>query len=167
MFLLKAWGSFKLQTLKEESLRSRRVYRPIDRERACSVTQSFSHVWLFCDPMDCIPPGSSVHGILQARILEWFAISYSRGCSQPRDWTCIFCIGRQILYHWATWEALFRGRGALKKQILVNRNFITVTQDKVLLWPARWLVSSILAWTNWAGEAHCQILRLGPSFQGI
>ena len=60
-----------------------------------------------CDPMDCSPPGSSVHGIFQARILEWVAISYSRGSSQPRYWTCIswvFCIGGQFLYNWATWE---------------------------------------------------------------
>ena len=42
---------------------------------------------LFCDPMDCRPPGSFVHGLLQARILEWFAISFSRGSSWPRDWT--------------------------------------------------------------------------------
>ena len=40
-----------------------------------------------CDPRDCIPPGSSVHGILQARILEWVAISFSRASSQPRDGT--------------------------------------------------------------------------------
>ena len=38
-----------------------------------------------CDPMDCNPPGSSVHGIFQARVLEWIAISFSRGSSQPRD----------------------------------------------------------------------------------
>jgi len=37
------------------------------------------------DPINCTPPGSSVHGILQARILEWVAISFSRGSSQPRD----------------------------------------------------------------------------------
>ena len=43
----------------------------------------FSRVWLFCDPMDCRPPGSSVHGISQARILEWVAISFSRGSSGP------------------------------------------------------------------------------------
>ena len=58
-----------------------------------------------CHPMDCSPPGFSVHGIVQARILEWVAISSSRGSSQPRDWTCTSCIGRRILYHWATWEA--------------------------------------------------------------
>ena len=42
-----------------------------------------------CDPMDCSPPGFSVHGVLQARILEWVAISFSRGSSQPSDQTCI------------------------------------------------------------------------------
>ena len=42
-----------------------------------------------CDPMDCSPPGSSVHGTSQARILEWVAISFSRGSSPPRDLTCI------------------------------------------------------------------------------
>ena len=52
-----------------------------------------------CNPMDCSPPGSSVHGILQARILEWVAISFSREASQPRDRTHASCIGRQILYH--------------------------------------------------------------------
>ena len=52
------------------------------------------------------PQDSSVHEILQARILEWVSISFSRGSSQPRDGPCISCISRQILYHWATWEAL-------------------------------------------------------------
>ena len=42
---------------------------------------------------------AAVHGISQARILEWVAISFSRGSSQPRDGTCVSCIGRQILYH--------------------------------------------------------------------
>ena len=58
-----------------------------------------------CNLMDCSPPGSSVHGILQARTLEWVAISFSREPSWPRDWTRLFCNGRQILYHWATREA--------------------------------------------------------------
>ena len=97
-----------------------------------------------CDPMDCSPPGFSVHGILQARVLEWasspghlpnpgvkftssespalsdrfltteplmgsplrilepIALSFSRGSSRPRDRTCVSCISRLILYHWAT-----------------------------------------------------------------
>ena len=50
--------------------------------------------------MDCGPPGSSVHGILRARILEWVAVSYSRASSQPRDQTRVSCIGRQVLYHY-------------------------------------------------------------------
>ena len=45
-----------------------------------------------CDPMNYSPPGSSVHGIFQARILEWVAIPFSRGSSQPRDQTHISCI---------------------------------------------------------------------------
>ena len=45
-----------------------------------------------CEPTDCGPPGSSVHGILQARILEWVAISFFSGSFLPRDWTCISCI---------------------------------------------------------------------------
>ena len=62
---------------------------------------------LSCDPMDCSAPGSSLHGISQARILEWVAIFSSRGSFQPRDWicgSCGICTGRWILYHWATWE---------------------------------------------------------------
>ena len=51
------------------------------------VLNHFSCVRLLCDPMDCSLPGFSVHGILQARILEWMAISFSRGSSQPRDQT--------------------------------------------------------------------------------
>ena len=68
----------------------------------CWVVQShFSCVWL-CDSLGCGPPGSSVHGIFQARILEWIAISFSRGASQQRDRTCVSC--RQILYCWASRE---------------------------------------------------------------
>ena len=52
-----------------------------------------------CDPMDCSPPGSSVHGILQARILEWVVISSSRRSSWLRDKTRVSCIGKWILYH--------------------------------------------------------------------
>ena len=55
---------------------------------------------------DCSLWGSSVHEISQARILEWVAISFSRGSSRPRDWTHVCCIGRRIRYHWATEEAL-------------------------------------------------------------
>ena len=54
--------------------------------------------------MDCSPPGSSVHGIFQARMLEWVAISSSRGSSPATEGTHVSSILRQILHHWATWE---------------------------------------------------------------
>ena len=72
----------------------------------CSVAQLCPSV---CDRRNHNLPGSSVHGFLQARILEWIAMPSSRGFFWSRDRThvsCISCIGRQILYHWATWEAL-------------------------------------------------------------
>ena len=72
---------------------------------ACAHAPSLSRVWLSVTPRDCSPPGSSVCGISQARILEWRAISSSRGSSCPRDLTCVSWTGRWILYHWATWEA--------------------------------------------------------------
>ena len=55
-----------------------------------------------CDPMDCSLPASSIRGIFQARMLEWVAVSFSRGSSLPRDQTCVSyvsCIGRWALYH--------------------------------------------------------------------
>ena len=72
----------------------------------CLVTQLCPTL---CDPMDCSPQGSSVHGFSQARILEWVAISFSRASSQHRNQTHISCVsctaGGWILYHCAIWEA--------------------------------------------------------------
>ena len=58
-----------------------------------------------CDPMDCSLSGSSVHGIFQARILELIAISFSRGFSQPRNWTQVSCIAGRFFPDWAMREA--------------------------------------------------------------
>ena len=71
---------------------------------ACSnfqvlVTQSFPILW---DPRDFSPSGSSVHGILQVRILEWVAIPLSSGSSWPRDWTQVSCIVGRFFTIWAT-----------------------------------------------------------------
>ena len=69
----------------------------------CVYVCVLSHVQLFVTPWTvCSLPDSSVHGILQARILEWVATSFFRGSSRPRDGThiyCISCIGRWVLYH--------------------------------------------------------------------
>ena len=76
--------------------------------------------------MDCSLPGSSVHGISQARVLEQVAIFSSRGSSRPRDWThvsCVSCIGRRILYHCATWEAPPYLRGSCKLGVTQGLKF--------------------------------------------
>ena len=65
--------------------------------------QLLSRIQLFGSPMDCSPPGSSIHGISQKRILEWVAIPFYKGSSWPWDQIHI-CTGKQILYHCATWE---------------------------------------------------------------
>ena len=80
----------------------------------CSLIPEVMHTWCIvyvscptiCNSVDCSLPGSSVLASFQTGILEWVAIYYSRGSSQPRDQTrvfCISCIGRQILYYRATW----------------------------------------------------------------
>ena len=61
-----------------------------------------SCVWVFVDPVDCSLPGSSVHGVLQTRILEWVVIPFSRGSSQPRDQTWVSCIAGRFFNIWAT-----------------------------------------------------------------
>ena len=70
---------------------------------ACMRAKLLQSYLTLCDPMDCSPAGSSVHGILQARILEWVAKPSSKGSSQPREQIRIShyltCFGRRVLYH--------------------------------------------------------------------
>ena len=70
-------------------------------ESESEVAQSCPNL---CDPVDCSLPGSSDHGILQARILEWVAISFSRGSSQPRDRTQVSSIAGRCFNLWAVYE---------------------------------------------------------------
>ena len=86
---------------------------------ACSVALSCRTL---CDPMDYSPPGSSVHGIIPARILEWVAISSSRGPSRPRRWTwvsCGSCGGRRILYHRTSWKSPIVNNAGVKPWVQV------------------------------------------------
>ena len=74
-------------------------------------------------PMGFSPPGSSVHEVLQARMLAWIVMAFSRGSSQPRDWTrisYISWIGRQVLYHWRHLEALGNTRHLSKDDSLLS-----------------------------------------------
>ena len=91
---------------------------------ACVCVQSCPTL---CDPIDYSPPGPSVHGILQARILEWVAMPSCRGSSQPRDGTsvsCISCIAGRFFTHWATWETPLKSlHEILYFQVLVALSF--------------------------------------------
>ena len=91
--------------------------------------------------MDCGPPGSSVHRILQARILQCAAMSSSRGSSRPRDQThvsYVFCISRRVLYHYAIWEATTISQGLLK---LMSIELVMVSNHLILCHPLHLLPS--------------------------
>ena len=64
--------------------------------RLCVHAKTLHLCSTLCNPVDCSPPGFSVHGILQARILEWVAMSSSRGYSWPRDWTLFYLLHWQV-----------------------------------------------------------------------
>ena len=86
-----------------------------------------------CDPMDYSLPGSSVHGIFQARVLKWVAISFSRGSSGPRDQTWVSCIVGRVFTVSAIEKSLaptllhpsFKGRTNRKPMALVKRAVLT------------------------------------------
>ena len=94
LWLLMLWNR-KLMCIDLENQRTNLAHLCVLATQSCLT---------LCDPILCSPPGSSVHGILQARILEWVAMPSSRGSSGPKDCTCISGIGRRILYHCTTWE---------------------------------------------------------------
>ena len=87
----------------------------------CVHAKSIQSCPTLCYPMECSPPGCSLHRILQARILEWVVICSSRESSQPRDqiWVSfVSCIGRWLLYHW----------GHLERPILYSTDLFICTQ---------------------------------------
>ena len=144
-------------------------------ERACMLSH-FSRVQL-CDPMDCSLPGSSVRGILQARILEWVAISSSRGSSQPRDQICIPALEDRFFITSATWEAPSTEQRPQRQPPLEPlRSSSAASQPPANHWGAcsshyRGLQLTGLQWSSWLspwpkqveymsiqrGEAHSQI----------
>ena len=84
---------------------------------------------ILCDSTDCSLPASSVHGILQARILQWVAIAFSRVSSQPRDWTHVSCIAGGFFTIRATREA------PLKTQLIPGFDWPQTFWDLSPLWP--------------------------------
>ena len=106
-----------------------------------------------CNPMDYSPPGSSVHGILQARILEWIAIFFSRGSSWPRDQTLVFCIAGRFfsLSHqeaWCYWVSYHAQKSSLDKEpstqlSVVPRLRNLVGCKKAAVWGAWWSLGGV------------------------
>ena len=99
--------------------------------KQCEVLVAQLYLSIY-NPMDCSPPGSSVHGILQVRILEWVAVPFSRGSSWPRDWTRISHIAARFLTIWATREAPeivehLKINGAMTYGIFKNIQSLTVS----------------------------------------
>ena len=89
--------------------------------------------------MDCSPPDSSVHGILQARILEWVAIPFSRGSSQPRDQTWVSCIAGRFFTNWATRKAIY----IYTKRANNHDGVITYLEPDILECEVKWALGSI------------------------
>ena len=117
----------------------RRVAR---RLKEVLVTQSCPTL---CDPMDCSPPGSSVHGILQARILEWVAIPFARGSCWSRDQNQISCIAGRFFIIWATRE--------VPEGYLVKLGWVSYPGPNVLLLNFHCLTSG-LELRLWAAQGH-------------
>ena len=128
-----SWARTQWQEVKSFTY-SRNLYwvltgfQSVLRRSLCRATvlSRFSCVWLD-DPMDCSPPGSSVHGILQARILKWVAMPSSKGSSQPKGFSsprnrtyisCVSSVAGEFVTFWATWEAqLLEGNFLISDQL--------------------------------------------------
>ena len=111
------------------------------------VTQSCPTL---CKPMDCNPSGSSLHGIFQARILEWVTICYSRGSSPPRDRTCISCIS-------CIWQAV-----SLPLHHLGNPLNKLVMYKKIL---TEWFLRAFIS-AKWStSKADCFLTKVSIHFQ--
>ena len=143
------WGFYELHSFlnQEESskINIKSSFKPYDVVCWCFlITKS---CLTLCNPMDCSTPGSSVYGIFQAKILEWVAITFSGGSSQPRDQTCNSCVSRQILYCWATREALFK---PCRKSLVRDRSNLQAQ----LLWglfgnlPLCWAITTVKLWSH-------------------
>ena len=133
--------------------------------------KSLSHVPL-CDPMDGSPLGSSVHGILQARILKWAAISFSRGSSWPRGQTWVSCTAGRFLTIWATKETTICTKCYSKYFININpSNSYSRSKNEVLLLASfhRWRnstrerLTSSRSHNTWKKESSFKLRHAGSS----
>ena len=147
---------------------------------AIVCAQSLSHVRLFVTPWTVACQGSSAHGTLQARTLEWLAISSSRGSSWPREGIHIYvsCIGRWILYHCTIWEApLWSLQCSIRKKYKAHnivpffkkKLYLFIWLKQVLVAAHRILSCSLWDLVPWPGTElgfllwELRVLATGPS----
>ena len=127
------------------------------------VVQSCLTLW---NPTDCNPPGFSVHGILQGRILVWVAIPFSKGSSWPRGWTQVSWITGRFFTDWATREAQHVKNGKVLEQ---GWELICINSDQVVL--AAWravlgglgVISGLRGQQHWALLVTCETVRMETS----
>ena len=105
----------------------------------------------FCDPMDCSPPDLSVHGLLQARILEWVVIPFSTGSSQPRDQTWVSRIGSGSFTIWATKEAPIKWNS---NKDVEHQGWEKLPQLLIFLWVQKPQEGDGLYLTVWSLKKH-------------
>ena len=139
----------------------------------CMYVKAAQLCLILCDPMDCSLPGSSIHGILQARILEWVAISFSRGSSQPRNGTQVFRIAGRLFMIWATreapleadnvwWEEGGGGGGGEERAFSTNLTKLWTFQMFMFLTDSGWVSITIIShkWNNLISMAEKDTLLL-------
>ena len=116
----------------------------------CRVSKVAQLCPTLCNPMDCSLPGSLVHEILQARVLEWVAPSFSRGSSQLRDQTGVSCIVSRCFTIWATREAQWLCRPWYLTDIFLKINSVSLSLQR------EWLTIFVISgeiWTfSWKSE---------------
>ena len=124
-----------------------------------TIAKSLQLCPTLCDPMDCSLPGFSIQGILQARILQWVTISFSRGSSWPRDRTRVSHIGGRRFNLWAT----YRGKESKKEWIYVCiLEKEMAAHSSIIAWRIPWTeepgglqsVGSHRVRRDWATNAH-------------
>ena len=135
---MRAATSFRWGNCRHWSRHFSSSQKGIYRVHLSHLAQFLSHVWL-CNPMDCSPPASSVHRIFQARILKWVAISFSRGFSWLKNWTCNSCTVRQILYHWVILRPYWKYRVWFSRSRVLLGIYITASsQGLTVLLACKW-----------------------------
>ena len=130
-------------------------HRLPEQAQKCTVSKSahmlshFSCILILCKPMDLSPPDSSVHGILQAKWLEWVTMPSSRGSSPPRDWTWV------CLLHWPVGSLLLALPGKPK---ITSRSLKKVRFHQQILWWSYWSFQDFQCFLNMGNGGNCALM---------